>query len=266
MNPILLLTAVILSSCLTTSPRDASQSAQVTSSQPSHAAVANDPFPAPKEGISIKAGTDGDTKLAALLNDFSRVTGNALLITKDTRSILENTSTGLNRSLDVAPQDVYPVVESILVHNDFVLALRNDHEPRLIAVFSLNQNIRGGAKEDAIYVPSDQIAQWIRHPAFLVTTVLDLEHSDVRTLSNSLRAMFTDQNTQQIVPVGNSNALVMTGKGAFVANLAALLRATDEFSRLSYEEAKKNAGVVRPPPAPGEPATKESPTAEARPK
>jgi type II secretory pathway component GspD/PulD (secretin) len=254
----------MLVSCFTTPSRDASEATQTPAAKASAVAV-KDPFPAPKEGISIKVGPDGEMKLAALLNEFSRVTGNTLLINKETKQALENMSTGLNHSLDVPAQDVYPVIESILVQNDFVLVVRNDREPRLIAVENLNANRRGGLKMDAVYVPGDQIAQWTRHPAFLVTTMIDLPYTDVRTMSNSLRTMFTDQNTQQIIPVGNSNTLMMTGSGAFVANLSTMLRATDDVSRLAAEQAKKNPPVAKPP-APPEQPSKEAPTAEARPK
>ena len=264
MYPSLFFASFMLVSCFTTPTRDVVDSEQAPTAKTSTAAV-KDPFPAPKEGLSIKAGPDGDMKLAALLNEFSRVTGIALLINKDTRTALENVSTGLNRSLDVPAQEVYAVVEWILVQNDFVLVVRNDREPRLFAVESLNTNRRGGLKMDALVVPADQLSQWARHPAFLVTTVIDLQYTDVRTLSNSLRTMFTDQNTQQIIPVGNSNSLMMIGSGASVASLSTMLRAIDDSARLAAEEAKKNPPVAKPPAQPEAPS-KETPTADTKPK
>jgi hypothetical protein len=252
----LFLSVFALASCLGNPAHDAPSSSSASTAQ--SATAPKDLFPAAKEGISVKAGSDGDMKLAALLNEFSRVTGNTLLITKDTRVALENVSTGLNRNLEIPAPEVYPVVESILAHNDFVLLVYSEREPRLIAVENLNANRRGGLKEAALFVPVDQIAQWSRHSAFLVTTVVDLKYTDVRTLSNSLRTMFTDQNTQQIIPVGNSDTLLITGHAPFVAGLVTTLRAIDDSARASAEAAKK----AQPSPAA---KPKEAPSKETEP-
>jgi hypothetical protein len=259
MYPSLLITALMLASCFTTTSRGAAETeAQNAPSAPSKTPMAY-PFPAVKEGISIKAGTDGDTKLTQLLNDFSRVTGNTLLITKEVRTQLENSSTGLNRSLDVPADRVYPIVESILVHNDFVLSLRSEREPRLIAVESANSNRRSPLRSGALVATERDLDAWSQHPAFLVTTILDLPNTDVRTLSNSMRTMFTDQNTQVIIPVGNSNSLIITANGADLAMLAKMLRTVDETSRREAEESHKLAPLQ---PAPKSSATKESPAKE----
>ena len=258
MYPSFLLTALLLASCFTTPSHGAPETSSPQTA--STKALASTPFPAVKEGLSIKAGADGDTKLAQLLNDFSRVTGNTLMITKEVKALLENSSTGLNRSLDVPPNEVYPVVESILVQNDFMLTLRNEREPRLIAVESLITNRRGGPlRSDAVFVPADEVAAWGQHPAFLVTTVLDLANTDVRTLSNSMRTLFTDQSTQQIIPVGNSNSLIITANGSSLASLVKVLRSVDESARLSAEEAGKHAATH---PAMKPPAVKEAPAKE----
>ena len=47
-----------------------------------------------------------------------------------------------------------------------------------------------------------------------IAPVLNLPNTDVRTLTNSMRAMLTDANTQSIIPVGNSNSLILTGPAA----------------------------------------------------
>ena len=61
-------------------------------------------------------------------------------------------------------------------------------------------------------------------------TVLNLPNTDVRTLSNSLRTMLTDANTQQIIPLGNSNSVLLSGFGSNVAALAKMLQFVDEAS------------------------------------
>lgn len=212
------------------------------------------PFPVPKEGISIKAGTEGEMTLEDLAHEFSRVTGQNLLISRDTRAMLRATSTGLNRSVEVPPQEVYPFVENILIGNDFVLTLRSDREPRLVELSSLNTGSqRGSLRNGAVFVPAKSIAAWSQHPAFLVTTVIDLPHTDVRTLSNSMRTMFTDAQTQQIIPVGNSNSLIIVGFANSVAAMVEMLTFVDDMSRKTMEEEMKK---TPPAPAPKEPAAK----------
>ena len=53
-------------------------------------------------------------------------------------------------------------------------------------------------------------------------------HVDVRTLSNSLRAMFTDARSQQIVPLGNSNSLPITAPASMMTTVVEMLARVDE--------------------------------------
>ena len=77
--------------------------------------------------------------------------------------------------------------------------------------FAHRWSSRGNLRRDAAFVASTELARWADHPAFLIRTQLVLPGIDVRTLSNSLRQMFTDAQTQQIIPVGNSDGLILTG-------------------------------------------------------
>jgi len=198
-----------------------------------------DPFPVPREGLSIEIGSKDQTSLAVLLDEFSRVTGQNLLVAKDLRDSLQASTTGLNRSVKIPPEEVYPFVEAILVQNDLFLGLLSEREPRLLAVESLSRQRRQPVRSSATFVDVAEIQRWARHPAFLVTTTLDMPHTDVRTLSNSMRVMFSDANTQQIIPVGNSNSLIVTGFGSDVSRIAATLQAIDERERQAAERKPK---------------------------
>lgn len=198
-----------------------------------------DLFPSPKEGLSIKISAGEPLKLDALLEDFARVTGQNLLIGKDTRAILAASSTGLSRSVEVPAQEVYTFVESLLMHSDFAISPVTDREPRLLAVYSLNGQEAQRRRGDVVYVPSDRIELCSRHPAVLVQTVVDLPNTDVRTLSNSMRTLFTDANTQQIIPVGNSNSLILVGFGSHIASIVRTLLAIDQVARNDMETRPK---------------------------
>jgi hypothetical protein len=67
--------------------------------------------------------------------------------------------------------------------------------------------------------------------------------------------MFTDANTQQVIPIGNTNALIITGLGGQVAAWSRMLLAADEISRRAMEEDEKRAATRKtsePKPAPAD--------------
>jgi hypothetical protein len=200
--------------------------------------VSADPFPTPSSGLKIQIAPGEEMSLEKLLDEFSRVTGQNLLVTESTCQALKSSPTGLNRSVDVPASEVYSFVENILAHNQHVLQVLSGHEPRLLAVHDLAQT-RRSLSDLAQYVPVKDIGLYARHPAVLITTMIELPSTDVRTLSNSLRSMLTDQITQQIIPVGNTNALVLGGSGAAVANLVTVLRECDEGARRAEEARMK---------------------------
>ena len=84
------------------------------------------------------------------------------------------------------------------------------------------------------------MASWIACQIALLellnTTVIHLPHTDVRQLSNSMRTMITDANTQQMLPAGNTNSMVLTGFASNVAALARMLRIVDEAAATEIEE------------------------------
>ena len=187
----------------------------------------SDPFPPATSGIQIQVADGADMKLEKLLSEFSRVTGMTLQIGPEVRADLSKASTGLNRSIEVPAEQVYPVVETILSRNGFALQLEHAGVPVIASLCSLHQG-GSGLRTWALFVDAKNIDRWAEHPAVVITTMLDLPHTDVRTLSNSMRTMFTDANTQQIIPAGNTNTLILTGFGPNVASIARMLSMVDE--------------------------------------
>jgi type II secretory pathway component GspD/PulD (secretin) len=189
-------------------------------------------FPAPKEPLMIRV-TGEQASLLTLLEDFGRVTGENLVADRDTRQALQQSRAGLLHDLEVPPERVWEITEQILVQSDFVLAPLSRTEPRMMSVRSLNTSNRANLRNDALFVPAGELAEFARHPAILVTTIVDLPNTDVRNLSNSIRTMFTDANTQQIVPVGSSNSLIITGFASSVVSIVRMLEIVDQAARPS---------------------------------
>jgi len=209
--------------------------------EPAVSTAGSDPFPTPSAGMKIQIAPGEEMSLDKLLDEFSRVTGQNLLISKDSCSALKSVPTGLNRSVDVPANEVYSFVENVLAHNQYVLQVLSDHEPRLLGVQSLAQgrNSNRSLSDLAHYVPVKDIGLYARHPAVLVTTMVELPSTDVRQLSNSLRTLLSDAVSQQIIPVGNTNSLVLGGSGAAVANLVTVLRECDEGAKRAEEARQK---------------------------
>lgn len=220
-----------------------------------------DPFPTPSAGLKIQIAPGEEMSLERLLDEFSRVTGQNLLISNDTCSALKSVPTGLNRSVEVPASGVYSFVENILAHNQYVLEVLSDHEPRLLAVHNLAQgrNSNRSLSDLAQYVPVKDIDLYARHPAVLVTTMIELPSTDVRTISNSLRSLLSDAVTQQIIAVGNTNTLVLGGSGASIANLVTVLRECDESARRAEEARQKEKARERKERDESRPKSEEQP-------
>jgi hypothetical protein len=80
---------------------------------------------------------------------------------------------------------------------------------------------------DARYVDVGSIELCERRPATLFQTLLTLPHTDVRTLSNSMRSLVVDPNTFQVIPLGTSHSLILQGFGRQLADQVRMLRQVD---------------------------------------
>ena len=93
-----------------------------------------------------------------------------------------------------------------------------------------------GFGASAPYVDPERLIEYNDQPATLITTVVNLPNTDVRSLSNTMRQLIADPNTQQMIPAGSSNSFVLTGFGSQVAALARMLKIIDEASAIEVIE------------------------------
>lgn len=92
-------------------------------------------------------------------------------------------------------------------------------------------------KNEAIYLTPDELDRYADQVATQVITVLHLPHVDVRTLGNSLRGITSDPSGGQgILPVGNTNSVILQGFASNVAAIARILLLVDA-------ESAKETGV-----------------------
>ncbi len=196
-------------------------------------------FVPPPRPLRIEKPDYGEPTLQSLVDAYAGLMGWQLIEGPDTRNQLRTLRCGFNPPVEVAPDHVHAFVESVLKANDFVLGFAHAKDPVLLSVTSTNVAGRGNPRADAPFVPAAELPQWTAHPDFLITTCVDLPGVDVRTLSNSMRQMFSDQQTQQIIPVGNTDGLIVTGFGSDVADITTMLR--------SLSDAAAGVHVALPP-------------------
>ena len=96
--------------------------------------------------------------------------------------------------------------------------------------------MRNTVRKRAVFVTADELEAWAAHPAVLIQTIVSLPHVDVRQLSNSLRTLITDANTQQMLPAGNTSSMILVGFADQVAHMATMLRKANEAARVQAVE------------------------------
>ncbi|MFT5475802.1 MAG: hypothetical protein ACI8Y8_001135 [Planctomycetota bacterium] len=195
-----------------------------------------DSFPEASADLTLDVGDDGSyPNMMALANDYAQLTGQHLLIGTETRAILESSPTGIQARIVVPKVHVQAFFETLLIENQFMLQLLRESSPRLLTIQSLRTQERNTARARARLVPREHLELMRDHPAMLVTTTLALPYTDVRQLSNSMRTIITDANTQQMLPAGNSSSLVLTGFGTATADLVLMLERIDAESKVGWE-------------------------------
>jgi general secretion pathway protein D len=178
-----------------------------------------------------ESATDESLTLEQFVKICQEATGINFTYTKDTATSLGNQKLRMFGPKRIPKADFYSFFQIMMIINDFVCSRVGPDHIAVVLISNLNTNTRGGLKQDAVYVQPQELDRYADQPATLITTVVDLPNTDVRTLSNSMRAMFTDQNTQNIIPVGNSNSLIITGFGSVVASIVRMLKLVDDASR-----------------------------------
>jgi len=194
-------------------------------------------FPMPSADMVVAVGEQGDSwSVWDMAMDYGRLTNQHFIIDDETKNYLQANRTGLGRSLVVPKGEVQAVLEHVLQQNDFVMLVLRQEEPRLLGIVSLQTGSRNNIRAHSMFVPGDELGKWTNHKSILITTVVHLPHTDVRQLSNSMRTMITDANTQQMLPAGNTNSMVLTGFASNVAALARMLKIVDEAAATEIEE------------------------------
>ena len=196
-------------------------------------------FPVPEAPLVVEAQDAPSITMMDFLRSYTDVTGQNVVLSSETEQLLESQKLGLIGAVTVPPAELQSFFETMLIEHDFTLRLVRDREPRVLGIDSLKTQARNTIRAHARFISVDHLEAMRDHPAMLVTTVVSLPHTDVRQLSNSMRTLITDANTQQMLPAGNTNSMIITGFGSSVAQIVDALRLIDAESRANWELTEK---------------------------
>lgn len=237
---------VLVSVLCVTACNDRAASGIASKNAVADAQPADDFLPKPTGPLKI-AGEDpqtnhGLTTLEEMIREMERITPVKFVVTQESRAVLGRIPVGNMSTIVAPPEKAWNVFESILCENEFLLAFLSRTDPIVLTITSTMPQAgrgAGSAKGHVVEVPVADLPRWRAHPAFLITTSVELGSVNVRDLSNSMRQMFTDPGSQQIVPMGNSNTLLITGLSGSVIPLVNMLQGIDAAERKRQEERAK---------------------------
>ncbi len=150
---------------------------------------------------------------------------------QETNQLLKNQKVLMLGTKTIKKDRFYSFFQVIMIISDFVCTEIGEDDISVIKIDSLATAARNNLRAGAVYVEPENLTKYQDQPATLIMTVVTLPNTDVRQVSNSMRTMITDANTQQMLPAGNSNSMVLVGFGSNVVATANMLRIIDEASK-----------------------------------
>lgn len=148
----------------------------------------------------------------------------------DTQAVLKSTKVQMFGPKVIPKDEFYSFFQIIMIINRFVCTRIGPEHLSVVVVASLDSPARSNVRGDALYITAEEVDRYADQPATLVQTVLHLPNMDVRTMGNSMRAMVVDPNTMQLVPIPESNSLILIGFGSNIAALVRMLRLMNDVS------------------------------------
>lgn len=182
--------------------------------------------------LNFAEGEEDSLTLETFVAICEQETGIAFTYTEETANLLRTSKVRLVGTKRVPKKEFYSFFQIMMIINEFVCSEIGADPLSVVMIDSLRTNSRSTIRSDAIYVPPERLEEYANQPATLITTVIELPNTDVRQLSNSMRSMVTDANTQQMLPAGNTNAMVLQGFGSTVVAMARMFKIVDEASKV----------------------------------
>jgi len=189
-----------------------------------------DDLPPATEGLALPAFEAEGVTLADLVREFARVTNQNIVMTEDSRARLQLIPVVVGETGEIPPAEVYAFVEGLLCFHGFYTAQLKGGDHPLLGIYS------GFSGRDLPLAPrktvrAEDLNAYSDHPAFLIQTVVELPHVDVRQLATSMRAILRDTSSQTLLSVGD-HGVALAGTGQWVADIARVMLEVDDQSRI----------------------------------
>ncbi|HKX46323.1 MAG TPA: secretin N-terminal domain-containing protein, partial [Planctomycetota bacterium] len=195
-----------------------------------------------EEGDFYIVNFSEDAQEGLTLDEFVKIcqqaTGLNFVVPQETTTLLQQKRVRMFGPKRIPKSEFYSFFQIILFINEFACVEVGPSPLSVIVIQSLSPvaGARSQVRQDAVYVLPEELDEYADQPATMITTVVTLPNTDVRQLANALRGMTQDQNTQNMLPAGASNSVILTGFGSSIVQLAKLLYLIDEESKLSDPE------------------------------
>ena len=169
----------------------------------------------------------GGVDLETLTKLCQQATGINFMYDDTTAGELAKKKVRMFGSKEIPKADFYSFYQILMFINDFVCTQVGEGPLAVVVVRSITGSAgRPTLKNDSIYVLPEDLEEFADQVATPITTVLHLD-IDARQLTNSLRSLMTDTNSQSAIPVGNTNSLIIQGYASQVVALVRFLELVD---------------------------------------
>lgn len=185
-------------------------------------------FPPATRAIEVRVSESSTDSLAYLLDQLGASSGVSFTASLQTRQLLEATRTGVGANVSVPADEAWLWVGGLLAHQGLSMGVVSTRAPQLIAIYAPPN--RDPSSRVPFEVAEADFGLLAEHPALLVQTTIELPYTDVRQLSNSMRALNNDQNALSMIPAGTTNSMVLMGRAREVVQTTSLLRQIDELA------------------------------------
>jgi general secretion pathway protein D len=179
------------------------------------------------EEPSATPAPDSQISLLGFIKSIQEMTGTPYYVKKDVVTKLEQTKVTLLGTKKVPKPKLLDFFQGILKINDFVLVLDGSPDAGVWVITDMKGPDRPQIRNQARYIPPEDIPLYATQSAVLVATVISVEHTNAREISASLRPFFPDNNLETVANIGNAQALLIYGFGPTVFSIYNLLKLVD---------------------------------------
>jgi hypothetical protein len=181
------------------------------------------PLPSDSTTLSIESGTS----LRSLVEQMGTLTGVLFRSDAETWGMLESLPCGLDRATQVESGDAWRFVNDLLLSNGMHLTGLRTDGPYLLEILSQHNRSNSFARTRAVLVDVDALPSLSDYSAMIVETQVSFEAADARQVSNSLRSLISDHNSSMMLPVGDTNSVMVTGPLNQVQRITTIMREAD---------------------------------------